>query len=254
MQEQMAATGLDYRIVPAVNGDLLSQDEVDEFYRANAVLLRRGSRLTPGEIGCAFSHIRLYREILDNDIEAMVILEDDIRVDKMISSVIAQYRDLPKDWDIVFLGYRMRAASLNTVQELPGRISLKQPGGFGHIRTTRGYLISFEGASKLLKLTRDLHKPIDHYTGKYGLLNTYVVDPEPVHPMDFPSTIGYQEKKEKEIGLWLKICPRLRHCPRILEFLGRRGPIRGTLRIGVAIRHRVGRFLCACNPLNRRNH
>ena len=254
MQEQMATTGLDYRIVPAVNGDLLSQDEVDEIYSENAILLRRGGHLTPGEIGCAFSHIRLYREILDNDIEAMVILEDDIRVDKMIASTIGQYRDFPKDWDIVFLGYRMRATSLNTVRGFPEKIGLKQPKGFGHIRMTIGYIVSFEGASKLLRLTRDLHKPIDHYTGNYRLLNTYIIDPALVLLAGFPSTIGYQEKREKEIGLWLRICPWLRHCPRVLNFLGRRGPIRGTLRIGVAIRHQVGRFLCACNPLNRRGH
>lgn len=252
MQEQMAAMGLDYRIVPAVNGGLLSQDEIDEIYRANAVLLRRGSHLSPGEIGCALSHIRLYREIVDNNIKAMAILEDDARIDKMILLAIEQYRHFPKDWDIVFLGYRMRATSLNTVQELPGKISLKQPKGFGHIRLAIGYIVSLDGASKLLKLTRDLHKPIDHYTGNYRLLNTYVVDPALVLPAGFPSTIGYQEKKEKEIGLWLKICPWLRHCPRILDFLGRRGPIRGTLRISVAIRHRTGRLLCACSPLNRR--
>ncbi len=130
MQEQMAATGIDYRIVPAVNGHLLSQ-------RANAVRLRPGSHLSPREIGCAFRHIRLYREILDNDIEAMVILEDDIRVDRMISLAIEQYRHFPKGWDIVFLGYRMCAISLNTVQELPGNTSLKQPGRFGHVRMLR---------------------------------------------------------------------------------------------------------------------
>ena len=252
MQEQMAATGLDYRIVPAVNGNLLSQDEIQEICRVNAVLLRPRSHLSPGEIGCALSHIKLYREILDNDIEAMVILEDDIRVEKMIAMAIEQYRHFPNDWDIVFLGYRMRARSLNSVPEFLENISLKQPTGFGHIRTTRGYIVSLEGAGKLLRLTRDLYKPIDHYTGNYKLLNTYIVDPALVIPAGFPSTIGYQEKKEREMWLWLKICPWLKYFPKTLDVLGRRGPIRGTLRIGVAIRYQVGRLLCACSLLSHR--
>ncbi|MYB34298.1 MAG: glycosyltransferase family 25 protein [Gammaproteobacteria bacterium] len=252
MQEQMAALGLDYRIFPAVNGDLLTQDEIDEIYSADTALSRRGRHLSPGEIGCAFSHIRLYQEILDNDIEAMVILEDDALVDKMVLLPIEEYRDFPKDWDIVFLGYNIRARSLNMVQEFHGKVSLKQPKGLGHIRFTRGYIVSFEGARKLLRLTRNLHRPIDHYTGKYRLLNTYIVDPQLVLSADLSSTIGYQEKKEKEVGLWLRIFPWLKHCPRALNFLGRRGPIRGILRVGVAIRYRAGRLLCACNLLSRR--
>ncbi|MCY4148696.1 MAG: glycosyltransferase family 25 protein [Gammaproteobacteria bacterium] len=252
MQEQMAAMGLDYRIVTAVDGNLLSRDEVDEICRANAMLLRRGSHLSLGEVGCAFSHIRLYREILDDDVEAMVILEDDARIDKRILLAIEQYRHFPEDWDIVFLGCRIRATSLNTVRQLPGKISLKQPGGFGHVRLTTGYIVSLQGAGRLLRLTRDLHKPIDHYTGNYRLLNTYIVDPALVLPAGFPSTIGYQEKKEKEIGLWLKVCPWLKHCPGTLELLGRRGPLRGTLRVGVALRYQVGRLLYACNLLGRR--
>lgn len=251
MQEQMAAVGLDYRIVPAVNGDLLSQDEI---YNTDVAYLRRGTHLSLGEIGCAFSHIKLYREILDNDIEAMVVLEDDVRVDKMILLACEQYRDFPQDWDIVFLGYRIRATSMNTVREFPKRFSLKQPRGFGHIRLTIGYMVSLEGARKLFRLTRDLHKPIDHYTGNYRLLNTYIVDPALVLVAGFPSTIGYQEKKDKEIGLWLKICPWLKHCPKVLNFLGRRGPLRGTLRVGLAIRYWAGKLLCGRNPLNRRSH
>lgn len=112
MQEQMPVTELDYRIVPAVDGHSLSQDEIDEICHANGVLLRRGSHLSPGETGCALSHIGLYREILDNDIKAMVILEDDVRVDKRILLAIEQYHHFPKGWDIVFLGYKMRATSL----------------------------------------------------------------------------------------------------------------------------------------------
>jgi len=254
MQEQMAAMGLDYRIFPAVNGDLLTQDEIDETYSADAALSRRGRHLSKREIGCAFSHIRLYQEILDNEFRAMVILEDDVLIDKEFLVLIEQYRHFPKDWDIVFLGYNIRARSLNEVQEFFGKFSLKQPKGFGHIRFANGYMVSLEGASKLLKLTRDLHRPIDHYTGKYRLLNTYIVDPQVVLSANLSSTIGYQEKKEKEIGLWLKVCPWLKHCPKILSFLGRRGPLRGTLRIGVAIRYRAARLLCACNLLNRLGH
>ena len=252
MREQMSVTGLDYRIVPAVNGNLLSQNEVEEICKVYGVHLRRGNHLSHGEIGCALSHIRLYREILDNDIEAMVILEDDIQVNKMISLAMEQYRHFPKDWDIVFLGYRIRATFLSTVQEYSENISLKQPRGFGHIRTTRGYIVSFEGASKLLRLTRDLHKPVDHYTGNYRQLNTYIVDPALVLPVDFPSTIGYQKKKDKEIEMWLKICPWLKHYSRTLNFFGRRGPLRGILRAGVAIRYWAVRLLYACNLLNRR--
>ncbi len=248
MREQMSTTGLEYKIVPAVNGNLLAQDEIDKICQENAVHLRQGSHLSPGEIGCALSHIRLYREILDDNIEAMVILEDDVRVDEIIYLAVEQFRHFPKAWDIVFLGYRIRTKSLNTVRKFPREISMKQPrGGVGHIRTTRGYLVSLGGASKLLRFTRDLHKPIDHYTGNYRLLNTYLFDPALVLPANFPSTIGYQEKKEKEVSQWLKICPWLKHSPRTLEFLGRKGPLRGTKRVGFSILYWAGR---ACKGLS----
>jgi GR25 family glycosyltransferase involved in LPS biosynthesis len=66
--------------------------------------------LTPGEVGCALSHIQLWRQLAESNDETMLILEDDCtfahskgrsRFARVVSTALEQ---LPDDWALFYLG------------------------------------------------------------------------------------------------------------------------------------------------------
>lgn len=77
MQEQLSALGMDFEIFPAVDGRRLSQEELTTCCDFKWMRRYCGRVLTPGEIGCALSHIGIYRKIVDEQLPYALILEDD---------------------------------------------------------------------------------------------------------------------------------------------------------------------------------
>lgn len=69
-------TGLEYSIVDAVDGALLSDDELDELCDMD-VVRKYPEWLSRGMIGCVLSHKRAYLEFLETDDTAAMIIEDD---------------------------------------------------------------------------------------------------------------------------------------------------------------------------------
>ena len=63
-------------------------------------------QLTKGAIGCYLSHVKVWENILKNDIEIALIFEDDAQVpsdlDKRIHEEIV---NIPDDWDIILFGF-----------------------------------------------------------------------------------------------------------------------------------------------------
>lgn len=78
--------------------------------------------LSPGEIGCAVSHVQLWRKMVDStdDISTMLILEDDAvfytgsktsggqHGTSFYTRFASLVRQLPNDWDIIYLGFSDR--------------------------------------------------------------------------------------------------------------------------------------------------
>lgn len=64
---------LDFELVEAADGGALTPEE-----RRRALFDPDNNPLSAGEIGCALSHLKVYRKIVDQDIPAALILEDDI--------------------------------------------------------------------------------------------------------------------------------------------------------------------------------
>lgn len=67
---------------------------------------RNRSLLTPGEIGCALTHRRAAERLVERGYRSALILEDDICVvDSNVGTFGRAIEDLPRQWDILYLGY-----------------------------------------------------------------------------------------------------------------------------------------------------
>ena len=68
--------------------------------------------LTKGEIGCALSHLKVLRHIIDNNIEAATIFEDDVMFHpkwNILSKLY--YHHTPKNYDMLYIGNQIKTQS-----------------------------------------------------------------------------------------------------------------------------------------------
>jgi len=73
---QLDELGVPYQIFRAVDGRLLDDEEVGRRYDAGAALLAYRP-LSRGELGCALSHLGVYRKMLEDGVPFALVLEDD---------------------------------------------------------------------------------------------------------------------------------------------------------------------------------
>jgi GR25 family glycosyltransferase involved in LPS biosynthesis len=128
-------------------------------------------RMTPGEVGCAMSHTKLWR-LLEESRDArdtMLILEDDAiffnketrefskrageRTRTFVEAFTSLWSILPSDWDILYLGFSSRGDRMRVVTSPAGfrngpiEVTLFRPTYGFH---THAYALTKAAASKLL--------------------------------------------------------------------------------------------------------
>lgn len=83
IKAQLDDLNLDYEFISAVYGKNLSQEEISrlspDFEKTS---------LTLPELGCALSHINIYKRIVENNDSVALILEDDIKINRDIIDII----------------------------------------------------------------------------------------------------------------------------------------------------------------------
>ena len=156
--QDAARFGIDIERVAGIDGTLLAPAErvnVDEalFFRRN------GRTMLAGEYGCYRSHMVAYERLLDNGVDAAVIIEDDVGFDATFRSrVEAIYRAMP-DADVIKL-VNHRTSGFFAVAETDqgdriGRCFIG-PQGSGAC-----YLVTRAGAQKLLQALKIMSLPAD---------------------------------------------------------------------------------------------
>lgn len=180
---------IDGIITKAVDGNDLNIEELKKngTYDVNYAVKKFSRDLSPNEIGCALSHLNIYTKIVDENIAACIICEDDINLVEDFKKKINKVLDeLPSDWELVYLWYRtkeFRTISDNIIS-FPSKTHI--PGG------AVCYMLKKSGAKKLLKEAFPIHYPSDSLIGRgyrWGI-KTYGTDPQLAKlNLLFPSTI-----------------------------------------------------------------
>lgn len=71
---------LDIEFIKAVDGKLLTKEEIERLFDNNTAYKRYGKYLTDGEIGCTLSHQICYKKIAEGHDNCALILEDDLLI------------------------------------------------------------------------------------------------------------------------------------------------------------------------------
>uniref|UniRef100_A0A2M4ARY6 Putative glycosyltransferase 25 family member n=1 Tax=Anopheles triannulatus TaxID=58253 RepID=A0A2M4ARY6_9DIPT len=157
--------GLQVEHFPAVDGKLLSDKKVQDlgirFLPGYADPFHKRP-MTMGEIGCFLSHYYIWENMVRLGLAEVLVLEDDIRFEPFFRRRAHRVLDDARrigGWDLIYFG-RKRLQEEDE-KWIPGSEYLVRAG---YSYWTLGYVITLEGAKKLLR-ERPLEKllPVDEY-------------------------------------------------------------------------------------------
>lgn len=184
MQQQMDRLRIDYRIIEAIDGRSLSENEKMPYSKTIA-LRDFGRELTPGEIGCALTHIRIWNLMIEENIDELLVLEDDVHIGIGLIEVLKHRDRLPKDYQHVNFSTNARQDPFGEFVTDIYRVSHHAERPY----STLAYLLTKAGAHKLLNLVSPLYMPIDNFITITDIVS-YGIYPRVAVLAETPSGIG----------------------------------------------------------------
>jgi len=149
-------------------------------------------RMSGGERGCAHSHLRLWKVAAERLLPTLV-LEDDVQMvfdrsngngksnGKIFAERLGQtLKQAPKDFDVMYLGWsgwrggHHRHAQEDPMEDATCKLFFRKAE---YVWTTVAYVISPEGAKKLVKAAQPMNQPVDNFMAweaSQGRLKAYV--------------------------------------------------------------------------------
>lgn len=125
-------------------------------------LLVTSGRLSVGEVACYLSHYCLWQYVIDKNKPYLIVFEDDIYFSKSAKILLKQLEWLPKKFDVIKLETMYERVVVNKGMNLTlgHRLCQMQSRHMG----MAGYIISQQGAQKLLAMTKEfgINRPVDH--------------------------------------------------------------------------------------------
>lgn len=88
MEMQLDGIGLGFEFFDAIDGRLLGADELARNYDSGLAHATIERDLTPGEIGCALSHLGVYQRMVADGLPFALVLEDDALIGAQFQEVL----------------------------------------------------------------------------------------------------------------------------------------------------------------------
>lgn len=188
-----------FQIIDAIDGNKLSEEELETFTFGNKKNFNTwGPKLTPSQIGCALSHIKIYKKFLKSNYEFAFILEDD-------AIFLRKFDTELKNFIIKNLKYKKQIMLLSELKEfLTKPLDNNQNYEIVNVTNafyTHSYLINKEAAKSIINFNYPLKTVADNfvffkiYCGiKLTGLNPYILDQD---KKKFKTTIEMQQDYEK---------------------------------------------------------
>ncbi|GKW17951.1 beta-1,4-galactosyltransferase [Pectobacterium carotovorum subsp. carotovorum] len=180
IQNECRKAKLDYEIISAIDGRELNDSELSS--KVNPVSI---NYLSKGEIGCALSHQKIYKKILDDNIDYALILEDDVEISQDINQFLRDFLSVKdKSKGDIFLLYPSGLKFLNR------KINISHDCFFYEVYNSscaHGYIISNKAAKKLIRINTPIILVADAWLWFYqiSLLKVYALNKELVKAYDF---------------------------------------------------------------------
>ena len=184
---EFAAVGLAYGIREAVDGRVLSDEQLSQVDWESR---RRLGFDPPADGGIAnwLTQREAMRDLVENGPDMMAVFEDDVRLEPDLPVVLEALEKRQFDFDVVALqrrhpGRRFFPCIALTDRHTAGRVRYSDSG-------SEGYIITRAAARHLLNITPKMVLSTDHAVLRYWYngLNVFYVDPPVVHHGGYEDT------------------------------------------------------------------
>lgn len=193
-QKVMQDYPAEYERVSAVDGQTLSQQEIDAVYHPNHLFERL---MGPNEVACYLSHIHCWQKIIDEKLDYAIILEDDALPAYELETVHEAIGQLDISWDCLKLSnsFNPKPWALHVDLEFLKVVSYRK------IPTQAiAQAISWKGAKKLLETRIPFHRPVDVDLQFFweNELEIYGLMPYPFSNGNYESDIAPRGKRRRK--------------------------------------------------------
>jgi len=187
--ERLVATcPLRCRVAAAVDGATLTAQELQSVYRRRLHRPYYPLALRLGEIGCFLSHRRLWQRIVDDGMDAALILEDDVelKMPDFGGSLDYAKKSIPAGGYIQFQVREI--GSRHPVVQTDGRHAIVAPR-VTPLRTS-AQLVTRQAAERLLAASQTFDRPIDAFLQMTWLTNVPLTVVLPSHVAEISQQLG----------------------------------------------------------------
>jgi glycosyl transferase, family 25 len=206
--------GLDYELIYGVDKNQFDQTDLANRGVYDDGLAKKHHRysksMVPGMIGCSWSHRNIYADIIEKKYSNALVLEDDVLIDLENISIFPNImKELPADWELLYLGYAGREEeksfsflkkmiyhfqhaiglmkfSHKTIRNLYPKKITEHVYRSGYHDQTHAYAISFPGAKKLMSLQEPISFIADNllaHAATNELVNAYICKPKLINQL-----------------------------------------------------------------------
>jgi glycosyl transferase family 25 len=200
--------GIPFQIIDAFDGAELSNEEVQNNSRYGIFKTGLYSRhLMKAEIGCYFSHLKIFKKMADENMPVACVLEDDNDYSDDFKELLNPENISMSDWDILYLGHRSGSTDYPAQSIKKKRLKLAQYCIGEPIEIPHGshaYLIKNGAAAKLSSNVFPVIVPFDLYIGNTAstrIRTSLLSPPAAITNSSFVSTIqnDLEIRPEKKI-------------------------------------------------------
>ena len=151
---------IDSEIINAVDGKILSKKDIDNILSYNKIYNPKYPfKINSGEIGCFLSHRKAWKKIVEQKLDAGLILEDDIRISPFTFNKSFNF-SLKNIQKYKYIQFQVRENKRkSTIIQTENELELLYPVPT-QLRTS-AQLVSFEAAVELLNKTKKIDRPVD---------------------------------------------------------------------------------------------
>lgn len=207
LQKELA--GLQYELFFGKDKQSFSVSDLEKEGIYNEALARRhhryGKAMPAGMIGCSWSHAEVYRKIIHEGYQRVLILEDDVVINEEAAAIWPQVlQELRGDWELLYLGFAEKETvppfaflkkavyhvqrffggltySHKTIRNLYPRKAGTYLARAGYHDCTHAYGLTLSGAKCLLALQTPISFFPDNllaHAATNELVNAYIIQPK----------------------------------------------------------------------------
>jgi glycosyl transferase family 25 len=194
-QRQLERLGIDYALVPGVDGRELSSDELVD-------------TLPPGIVGCARGHLNAYRQVLADGEPVALVLEDDAALPQETPALLRALAPVLSGAEVALLHYRANKSCPLVERDgiaLSDGFRLLYPVSPEPLSAATAYVMTAEACRRMSEFVEPVRYWPDDWKAflKDGALDRLrCVSPRPVQAeTSFKSTVGYAD------GLLSRVVP-----------------------------------------------